>query len=67
MTRPEAKWAPPRVGWFKTNFEAAIFKDDDRAGMGVVIRDNNGLVMASLSQNVQLATLVGEMEAIAAI
>ena len=65
--RPDAKWAPPRVGWHKTNFDAAIFKDDDRAGVGVVIRDNNGLVMASLSQNVRLVTSMEEMEATAAV
>ena len=35
--------------------------------MGVVIRDNNGLVMASLSKNVQLATSMEEMEATATI
>lgn len=47
--RPSARWSPPLVGWYKTNFDAMIFKEEDRAGVGVVIRDTNGLVMASLS------------------
>ncbi|KAK9987896.1 hypothetical protein SO802_028135 [Lithocarpus litseifolius] len=65
--RSDTKWTPPPIGWYKTNFDAAIFNDDGRAGVGVVIRDTNGLVMASLSQNIQLATSVEEMEATATI
>ena len=55
------------MGSYMTNFDAVIFKEDVRAGVGVVIMDTNGLVMASLSQNIQLATLVEEMETTAAI
>ncbi|KAL0011847.1 hypothetical protein SO802_006955 [Lithocarpus litseifolius] len=65
--RTETKWTPPQIEWYKTNFDAAIFKDDGRAGVGVVIRDTNSLVMASLSQNFQLATSMEEMEATATI
>ena len=67
LNRPCTSWSPPPVGWYKPNFDAAIFQEDDRAGVGVIIQDNYSLVMASLSQNIQLATSVVEMEAMAAI
>ena len=44
----------------------AIFNDVGRAGLGVIIRDSQGPAMAALAQNVQLASLVVEMEALAA-
>ena len=40
--------------------------DVGRAGLGVIIRDSQGLTMAALAQNVLLASLVVEMEALAA-
>ena len=43
----------------------AIFNDVGRAGLGVIIRDSQGLAMAALAQNVQLASSVVEMEALA--
>ena len=39
--------------------------DVGRAGLGVIIHDSQGLAMAALAQNVQLASLVVEMEALA--
>jgi len=51
------------LNWYKANIDAAIFQDDGRAGLGVIIRDNRGLVMVSLTQNVQLSSSVVEMEA----
>lgn len=43
-----------------------MFKDEDRVGIGVIIRDSRGLVMASLSQNIPLPHSIVELEAIAA-
>ena len=61
--RPRARWSPPPLNWYKANIDAAIFQDDGRAGLGVIIRDSRGLVMVSLTQNVQLSSSVVEMEA----
>ncbi|XP_050260068.1 uncharacterized protein LOC126705193 [Quercus robur] len=64
--RPRVRWLPPSLDWYKANIDAAIFQDDGRAGIGVIIHDSRGLFMVSLTQNVQLSILVVEMEALAA-
>nr|POF27389.1 hypothetical protein CFP56_14504 [Quercus suber] len=64
--RPHARWSPPPVGWFKANFDAAIFQDVGRVGLGVILRDSQGLALVSLAQNIQLASSEAEMEALAA-
>ena len=64
--RPCARWSPPPIGWFKANFDVALFQDVGQAGLGVIIHDSQGLVMVSLAQNIQLASSVAEMEALAA-
>ena len=64
--RQHARWTSPPSDWYKANFDAAIFNDVGRAGLGVIIRDSQGLTMAALAQNVLLASLVVEMEALAA-
>ena len=65
--RTGARWSPPPDGSYKANFDAATFKEDERTGIGVILRNNKGLVMASASQNIQLMTSMVEMEAMAAI
>ena len=47
--RPRVRWSPPPLDWNKANFDVAIFQDDGRAGLGVIIRDSRGLVMVSLT------------------
>ena len=54
------------MDWYKANFDAAIFQDDGRENIGVIIRDSNGSAMVSLSQNIQLSNSVVEVEAMAA-
>lgn len=44
----------------------AVFTDDDRAGIGVIIRDCQGLVLASMSQTIPLPLSVVELETLAA-
>ena len=60
------RWSPPPLDWYKANFDAISFQDVGRAGLGVIIRDSQGLAMASSTQNVQLASFMVEMEALAA-
>ncbi|KAF5447234.1 hypothetical protein F2P56_032802 [Juglans regia] len=42
------KWKPPTWPLLKANFDAAFDKKEERMGMGVVIRDNNGDLQATL-------------------
>ena len=42
-------WRPPAQSWFKLNFDAAIFKEHNSSGFGVVIRNNQGEVMAAMA------------------
>lgn len=54
------------MSWYKINFDRAIFEKEDKAGLGVVIQNSEGLVMASLSQLVSLPYSVIEVETLAA-
>ena len=40
----------PPQGWYKLNMDDALFKEPQRGGIGSVIRDWNGDVMAALSE-----------------
>ena len=53
--KQHARWIPPPPNYYKANFNAAIFDDVGRAGLGVIIRDSQGIAMVALAQNVQLA------------
>nr|POF22921.1 hypothetical protein CFP56_51527 [Quercus suber] len=53
--------------WFdKINFGRAIFSEVKNSRIGVVLRNNQGLVMASLSQQLSQACSLVEIEALAA-
>ena len=51
----------------KVNFDGAVFKESNSAGIGVVIRDDLGQVMASMSESVHLPSSVDEVETLAAV
>lgn len=57
-------WLPPDQQYYKVNFNGAIFKNIDAAGLGVVIRDSNGEVMEAMPQRVPLPQIVVEVEAL---
>ena len=42
-------WQAPIQHAYKVNFDGAVFADEGIAGMGVVIRNDHGLIMASLT------------------
>ena len=48
------------------NYNGAIFQEQGKASIGVVIRNSEGEVMASLSQQIPLPTTVAQVEALAA-
>uniref|UniRef100_A0A2N9HCI6 Reverse transcriptase domain-containing protein n=1 Tax=Fagus sylvatica TaxID=28930 RepID=A0A2N9HCI6_FAGSY len=49
---PIARWMPPRMLRYKVNYDGVVFKDTNEAGIGIIVRDSSGLVMASLVQKV---------------
>ena len=59
-------WQPPAHQQYKINFDGALFKDENQAGIGVVIRDSKGQVMVSLAQRIPLPNTAIEVEALAA-
>jgi hypothetical protein len=42
------QWKPPNTSLYKINYDGAIFKDTNERGIGIIIRDAQGQVMASL-------------------
>ena len=57
---------PPRSHRFKVNYDGAVFKQTNEAGIGVIIRDTRGLVLAFLVQKVCFPHSVPSIEAWAA-
>ena len=51
----------------KINFDEAIFSESNQFRVGVVIRDNNGAVLASCSEKIHQAYKPDEVEALAAL
>ena len=51
---------------YKVNYDGAISVQQVRAGIGVVIRNEDGAVMASMSQQLPLPTIAAMVEALAA-
>jgi ribonuclease HI len=63
---PQVRWKPPSSNLFKVNFDGAIFRESNTGGLGVVIRDNTGMVIATLSQKVTGNHTAEMIEALAA-
>ena len=53
-------WQLPKPPWYKANLDDATFEHQKEAGIGVVIRDHNGAVVAALSK--KLSVLLGAFE-----
>ena len=51
-------WKPPTAETSKTNVDGAIFENEGEAGIGVVIRNSHGKVMASLSVKIPILSSV---------
>ena len=58
-------WSPPGENNYKINFDGVTFAETSTAGMGIIIRNNKGLPMASLSQKIPLPNTVIEVEILA--
>ena len=59
-------WRPPPETCVKANFDRAVFSQDGLAGIGIIIRNEQGLVMAALSQQIPLPTSMEMVEVLAA-
>ena len=59
------RWSPPTENLYKANFDATMFEYLGFAGLGVVIRDCRGNVLAALSQKIALPQSVEMAEALA--
>ena len=51
----------------KINFEGAVFKETEEAGLGIVVRDSQGKVLASLVEKIRLPSSSNEVEALATV
>ena len=60
------KWLPPPSNWVKVNFDGATFVDSSSAGLGAIICNDMGLVMAAFTQQIPLPTFVEMVEVLAA-
>ena len=60
------RWQPPAENSFKVNFDGAVFGEEQEAGIGVVIRDNEGQVLVALSAKVRLPASVEVLKMLAA-
>ncbi|KAK9998404.1 hypothetical protein SO802_018007 [Lithocarpus litseifolius] len=61
-----SRWKPPPVNLVKINFDGAVFAKENKSGIGVVVRDENGLVLGSCSKRLTQAYSAVEVEAMAA-
>ena len=59
----QVRWQPQ----LKANFDGAVSREDKRAGLGVVIQNHQGQVLASLSKNIMLPPSIEDVEALAAV
>ena len=59
-------WQPPPSSFYKINFDGALFTKEQRAGIGVVMHNEHGLIMAWSSQQIPLPGTVVEVEALVA-
>ena len=64
-TARSVRWRPSPTGLLKINFDSAISVEENTAGLGVIIRNENGLAMAALSQQILLPILVEMVEVLA--
>ena len=46
------KWHPPLGEGYKTNYDGAVFEESGEAGIGVVVRNGNGEVLAALLEKI---------------
>ena len=61
------RWRPPQASFVKINFNGAVFDSSHSSGVGTVIRNHNGAVMAPCAEKLNQAYKAGGIEALAAL
>ena len=56
-------WRPPAQARYKVNFDAAVFKPSNSAGIGVIAHNWNGEAIGALSLPIPWFQSVADMEA----
>jgi len=59
------KWKAPSPDFYKVNYDGTIFGELSEVGIGVVVRNENGEVMASLAEQITILASVQVLEALA--
>nr|POE46101.1 hypothetical protein CFP56_34159 [Quercus suber] len=62
---PRARWKPPSEDFVKVNVDGAVFADEDKSGIGIVICNHDGQVLASHCRKLHQAYSPGAIEALA--
>ena len=63
---PRPIWKPPPWSKLKVNFDGFVFRENQRTGVGVIVRNAKGSVIASMVESFHLPFLVAAVEVIAA-
>ena len=68
MKQPKenAKWQPLMDGIYKMNYDGTVFTESGEAGIGVIVRDARGEVIAALAKKILYSGLVEVLEVLAA-
>ena len=59
-------WKPPDLSTLKTNFDSAVFEELDAVGIGVIVLNSSGEVLAALFEIIPLPLSIVVLETIAA-
>ena len=65
LPSPITHWKPPDRGTWKINFDGAMHKDIGAAGVGVVVRNHQGLAVATYTERFHLPQTPAIIEALA--
>ena len=59
------QWRPPDLNIYNVNFDVAIFRASNLAGVGVIVHDNRGDPIGVLTMHVPINQFVAKLEALA--